>query len=165
MMEDADRLLYRKALGHFPTGVAVMTAKPAAGAAIGLTVNSFASVSLDPPLVLWCLRRDAYSLPAIQDAQHFVVNVLGADQEELAQQFARPSSDRFAGVSHTVNGWGAPLLDGCVAYFDCTLVSQQVGGDHVILVGGVERFACHDRQPLMFCRGQFVPLGQLVAAR
>ena len=108
--EDGDMRAYRTALSHFPTGVAIVTVKPSDSAAVGLTINSFASISLDPPLILWSLARSARSIQAFERTGQFVVNVLGADQEDLAYRFARPSDDRFAGEGHAVNPQGTPLM-------------------------------------------------------
>lgn len=153
-----DPKAFRRALGCFPTGVAVVTAKPASQPPVGITINSFASVSLSPPLVLWSLRRDAPSKDAILDADHFVVNVLDAHQLELARRFARPADDKFQGVETASNEWGAPCITGCVARFECRILSNFDGGDHIIFLGKVERFHHSDAAPLVFWQGNFVAL-------
>ena len=110
---------FRTALGMFATGVTIVTARTQEGELVGLTANSFNSVSLDPPLVLWSLSRAAASLPAFQAGSHYAINVLGADQQALAQRFATRRVDRFADVDFVQGTCGAPLLAGAVATFEC----------------------------------------------
>lgn len=145
----------RNALGHFPTGVAVMTTLRGDGAPIGLTVNSFASVSLDPPLVLWSLAAKSPSLGAFRAASHFCVNVLAAEQEDVCRRFATPGQDKFAGVDWKPGGTGMPVLERCVATFECRAAFNNWGGDHVIFVGHVERYGTLDLPALLFHRGRF----------
>lgn len=147
----------RGMLRRYPTGVCVVTApgpRP-----VGLTVNSFASVSLDPPLVLWCLRRAAASRVAFVSAGYFAVNMLAADQAWLAGQFSQSGYDRFAGVDWAPGPYGVPLLDGVVAVLVCRLHRVVGAGDHLILLGEVEPAACRtsDRPPLLFLGGRLVP--------
>jgi flavin reductase (DIM6/NTAB) family NADH-FMN oxidoreductase RutF len=149
-----DRRALRGALGCFATGVTVMTTLRADGAPVGLTVNSFASVSLDPPLVLWSLASHSPSLDAFRAARHFCVNVLAADQEALCRRFATPEADKFAGVEWTTGEGGIPVLGGCIATFECSSAFNNWGGDHVIFVGRVERFATRDAPALLFHRGR-----------
>jgi flavin reductase (DIM6/NTAB) family NADH-FMN oxidoreductase RutF len=140
----------------FATGVAVVTLRHTNGELIGLTVSSFNSVSLTPPLVLWSLSRAAASLSAFSTGSHYAVNVLSAQQLALAQQFAARNVNRFADVAYRLGASGAPLLDGAVAVFECFNRSRYEEGDHVIFVGEVEH--CHHRanaQPLLFHGGQF----------
>ncbi len=147
---------FRTALGMFATGVTIVTARTAEGKVIGLTANSFNSVSLDPPLVLWSLSQAAASLPAFRAGSHYAINVLAADQKMLAERFALKGLDRFAGVSFVEGTGGAPLLVGAAATFECFNRSRYEEGDHVIFVGEVER--CSWRQgasPLLFHGGQF----------
>ncbi|QLP98731.1 MAG: flavin reductase family protein [Rhodoblastus sp.] len=144
----------RGALGAFATGVAVVTAAAQDGAH-GLTINSFASVSLDPPLVLWSLARRSHSLHAFETAPTFAVHVLGRHQAELARRFARPSPHRFAGLTLGEGIDGAPLLPDSVACFECRRVAAHDGGDHVIFIGRIERYRADHRPPLVFSRGQF----------
>jgi flavin reductase (DIM6/NTAB) family NADH-FMN oxidoreductase RutF len=146
---------FRNALGAFATGVTVITAALADGRRAGLTVNSFASVSLAPPLVLWSLSLHSQSLTIFQEATHFAVNVLCRHQADLALQFARPAENRFAGVSHAAGLGGAPLIEDCVARFECRNATRHYGGDHVIFLGAVERYAHDQRAPLVFNRGRF----------
>lgn len=147
----------RRALGSFPTGVTVMTTLRPDGSPVGVTVNSFASVSLDPPLVLWSLVSHSPSLAAFHAASHFCVNVLAAAQEDLCLRFASPIPDKFAGVAWAPGQHGVPVLEECVANFECSTAFNNWGGDHVILVGRVERFEALDAVPLMFHRGRLGP--------
>jgi len=146
----------RSALGTFATGVTIVTARGKDGGPVGLTVNSFASVSLEPPLVLWSQSLYAQSLPAFQEASHFVVNVLAADQLDLAKRFAGQHDDRFLDVAHIVPDHGAPVIDGCASHFECRNEARYYGGDHVIFLGRVERYAFTLKPTLMFCRGEFL---------
>ncbi|TCS98386.1 flavin reductase (DIM6/NTAB) family NADH-FMN oxidoreductase RutF [Tepidimonas ignava] len=130
---------FRAALGRFATGVTIVTTRAADGAPVGLTVNSFNSVSLQPPLVLWSLDVRSRALAAFTHATHWAVHVLGAQQQALAERFARRDVDRWAGVPWTPNAEGVPLLPGCCAYLECRARSRYPEGDHVILVGEVLR--------------------------
>jgi flavin reductase (DIM6/NTAB) family NADH-FMN oxidoreductase RutF len=146
----------RTALGMFATGVTIVTARAQDGSVIGLTANSFNSVSLDPPLVLWSLARAAASLAAFSNGSHYAVNVLAADQKALAERFAVRGADRWNGVGFREGIGGAPLLEGAAAIFECFNRSRYEEGDHVIFVGEVER-CCHRRgaSPLLFHGGRF----------
>jgi flavin reductase (DIM6/NTAB) family NADH-FMN oxidoreductase RutF len=146
---------FRNALGTYATGVTVITAADAGGKPHGLTCNSFASVSLNPPLVLWSLGMFSQRLAVFQNASHFAVNVLGASQQALAKQFANSSEDKFAGVEWTAGRGGAPLLAGSVANFQCRAVDRYYGGDHVIFLGAVEAYAYGRQEPLLFAHGGF----------
>jgi len=147
---------FRTALGMFATGVTIVTARTQDGAVTGLTANSFNSVSLDPPLVLWSLARAAASLAAFSKGSHYAINVLAADQKALAERFALKGADRFSGVQFSEGLGGAPLLLGAAATFECFNRSRYEEGDHVIFVGEVER--CSHRigaSPLLFHGGRF----------
>jgi flavin reductase (DIM6/NTAB) family NADH-FMN oxidoreductase RutF len=146
---------FRNALGSFATGVTVITAAAADGKPIGLTCNSFASVSLNPPLVLWSLVIYSSNLSVFQDASHFAVNVLGASQRAMSTQFATPSDNKFAGVDWTPGLGGAPILAGCVANFQCRSAGRYYGGDHVIFLGAVEAYAYNRDEPLLFAQGGY----------
>src|SRR5512139_1066066 len=130
---------FRAALGMFATGVTIVTARAANGKLVGLTANSFNSVSLNPPLVLWSLAHAAGSMAVFSTGSHYAINVLAADQQGLAQRFAAKGTDRWAGVVHTEGVAGAPLLAGAAATFECYNRSRYEEGDHVIFVGEVER--------------------------
>jgi flavin reductase (DIM6/NTAB) family NADH-FMN oxidoreductase RutF len=147
---------FRQALGMFATGVTIVTARAADGSYIGLTANSFNSVSLTPPLVLWSLSRSAGSMAAFSAGSHYAIHILSADQQDLARQFAARGGDRFLGVDFTLGAGGAPLLKGTAATFECFNRSRYEEGDHVIFVGEVE--ACNHRagaSPLLFHGGKF----------
>jgi len=147
---------FRVALGMFATGVTIVTARDAAGVPVGLTANSFNSVSLDPPLVLWSLSRQAGSMSAFTAGSHYAVHILAADQRALAERFAQRHADRFEGLDITEGAGGAPLLAGAAAVFECFNRSRYDEGDHIIFVGEVER--CRHREgasPLIFHGGRF----------
>jgi flavin reductase (DIM6/NTAB) family NADH-FMN oxidoreductase RutF len=147
---------FRAALGMFATGVTIVTARAANGKLVGLTANSFNSVSLSPPLVLWSLAHAAGSMAVFSAGSHYAINVLAADQQELAQRFAAKGVDRWAGVSHSEGVAGAPLLTGAAATFECYNRSRYEEGDHVIFVGEVERCQHRaDASPLLFHGGRF----------
>jgi flavin reductase (DIM6/NTAB) family NADH-FMN oxidoreductase RutF len=146
---------FRNALGSFATGVTIVTTRTADGRNVGLTCNSFASVSLNPPLVLWSLVTHSSNLTAFQECSHFAVNVLGHEQGDLAMKFARTGDDKFAGVTFTQGLGDAPILAGCVAHFQCRSADRYYGGDHVIFLGAVEAFAHAPDAPLLFSRGKF----------
>lgn len=145
----------RDALGEFATGVAVVTARGIDGQPVGVTINSFASVSLEPPLVLWSLGLGSPSRAGFEACSHYAVNVLAADQAEFSQRFSQPQEDRFAGIDLKVGAGGTPLLPGCSAWFECRNELRYPGGDHVILVGYVENFRRESRPPLIFHGGRY----------
>lgn len=158
-----DLLQYRKTLGSFATGVTVMTTCTEAGAPVGLTCNSFNSMSLSPPLVLWSLRADSHSLPFFLSSGRFAVNILAADQQGLSQTFASPREDRFAGVAYRKGETGMPLLDGVVAHLECRLQAHHPGGDHVLLIGEVLHHAHNGQAPLVFHAGQYTRCAEAVS--
>ena len=140
----------------FATGVTIVTARTPAGELVGLTANSFNSVSLSPPLVLWSLSQAASSMAALTKGSHYAINILAADQKALAERFSSKLTDRWQGVAYTEGLAGAPLLTGAAASFECFNRSRYEEGDHVIFVGEVER--CHHRagaSPLLFHGGKF----------
>ncbi|MDB5897325.1 MAG: flavin reductase [Ramlibacter sp.] len=147
---------FRAALGMFATGVTIVTASAPDGSVIGLTANSFNSVSLSPPLVLWSLSHAAASMPVFRAGSHYAINVLAADQKPLAERFAAKGADRWTGVTFDQGVGGAPLLHGAAASFECFNRSRYEEGDHVIFIGEVER--CTHRPgalPLLFHGGRF----------
>src|SRR6201996_6378975 len=151
---------FRNALGTFATGVTIITAVTPDGKPYGLTRNSFASVSLNPPLVLWSLGMFSNGLSVFQNASHFTVNVLGASQQDLSNRFSKSSEDKFAGVEWTPGLGKAPILANCVATFQCRAANRYYGGDHIIFLGAVEAYAYNRQEPLLFARGgygRFVP--------
>ena len=153
-----DTKQFRQALSQFATGVTVITGRQSDGALFGVTINSFNSVSLDPPLVLWSLAHTASSMPAFAVAAAYVINVLAGDQIELAQRFARPGPDRFQALPFELSRRGLPVLSGTVANFECRHRSRYAEGDHVIFVGEVERCHSHPQRTLGFHRGRFIAL-------
>jgi flavin reductase (DIM6/NTAB) family NADH-FMN oxidoreductase RutF len=149
----------RNALGRFATGVTIVTCVDARGTQVGLTVNSFGALSLDPPLVLWSLRSVSPSLAAFASAKHFAVNVLGEGQLELSRRFASPVADKF---SHGI--WqeglnGVPVLKSAAAVFECERHAQQDVGDHALFIGHVLRFADGGLPPLVFHGSKYHALG------
>jgi flavin reductase (DIM6/NTAB) family NADH-FMN oxidoreductase RutF len=147
---------FRAALGTFATGVTIVTGRDANGERVGLTANSFNSVSLTPPLVLWSLSRQAGSMPAFTRGSHYAIHILAADQRELAERFARRDVDRFAGLEFGEGAGGAPILQGVAAVFECFNRSQYEEGDHIIFVGEVERCLRREgAQPLIYHGGKF----------
>ncbi|MEH2469962.1 flavin reductase (DIM6/NTAB) family NADH-FMN oxidoreductase RutF [Nitrobacteraceae bacterium AZCC 2161] len=151
---------FRNALGSYATGVTIITAAAEDGKPVGFTCNSFASVSLNPPLVLWSLVIYSPSIGIFQNASHFAVNVLGASQQALAKQFATRSDDKFAGTAWTPGLGRAPVLADTVAVFQCRSADRYYGGDHVIFLGAVEAYAYKRDEPLLFAQGGF---GRFVA--
>jgi flavin reductase (DIM6/NTAB) family NADH-FMN oxidoreductase RutF len=150
-----DTRALRMALGRFATGVTVITTRCPTGKLVGLTANSFSSVSLDPPLVLWSLRKNAASLQSFAGSRSFAVNVLSAEQEALSNHFAKPSADKFAGLDYTVGLDGCPVLPGTLASFECRLETEVEGGDHIIFLGRVVKAAYRDGVPLIFSAGNY----------
>jgi flavin reductase (DIM6/NTAB) family NADH-FMN oxidoreductase RutF len=147
---------FRHALGMFATGVTIVTARDASGLRVGLTANSFNSVSLTPPLVLWSLSREACSVPAFSSGSHYAINILAADQRALAERFASRKGDRFAGVALREGAGGAPIIEGAAAVFECFNRSRYEEGDHIIFVGEVERCERRaDASPLIFHGGRY----------
>jgi flavin reductase (DIM6/NTAB) family NADH-FMN oxidoreductase RutF len=147
---------FRDALSQFATGVTIITTRLADGTFIGLTASSFNSVSLNPPLVLWSLNEGASCLPVFTGNSHYVINVLAADQTELANKFARPGKNRFEGVEFTLSPTGLPVLNGVAAWFECHNRSRYPEGDHVIFVGEVENCDVCPQEPLVFHGGRFL---------
>lgn len=162
---DAARPL-RQALGAYPTGVTIVTAHASDGRPVGLTVNSFASLSLEPPLLLWSLANRSPNLRAFRTASHFAINVLARGQAALARRFATPAVvDKFDGValrdaSSLPAAPLAPLLAGAVAHFVCASRDALEAGDHTLFIGRIEHHHCQDGEPLVFHGGAFVGLAQ-----
>ena len=146
---------FRNALGRFATGITVITTIGRTGRPEGLTANSFTAVSLDPPLILWCLRKSAGSLSAFADSEYFAVNVLEAGQRALSHRFATRMEDKFAGHQWRRGLGDAPVFEGCIACFECRNARQHDAGDHVIFLGAVERYTHADREPLLFNAGRY----------
>jgi 3-hydroxy-9,10-secoandrosta-1,3,5(10)-triene-9,17-dione monooxygenase reductase component len=155
MEQSFDSRLYRQALGAFTTGVTIITTVDGAGADVGMTANSFNSVSLTPPMVLWSLGQSSTNFAVFRQATHFAVHVLAHDQDALATRFAQRGIDRFAGLTLGRGSGGIPLIDGAAARFECRTAFQHEGGDHIIFVGEVLAFEHWEREPLVFKRGRF----------
>ena len=149
----------RAALGEFATGVAVVTACDATGRPVGVTVNSFASASLDPPLVLWSLDRASASRGAYASAPHHAINVLAVEQEAIARRFAARSLDRFAGIGFHTGPFGVPLIDGALSYLVLARNEVRETGDHLTFVGKVVFHQRFLRAPLVFHRSRFCTTG------
>jgi len=147
---------FRRALGSFATGITVITALGRDGQPLGMTISSFNSVSLDPPLILWSLSLASPSLEVFRSASHYAVNVLSAEQEDLSNRFASRNGNRFADVSVRPGLAGVPLIEGCCAWFECSQHAHYAGGDHLIFVGHVEQFEQNDTaSPLIFHGGSY----------
>jgi flavin reductase (DIM6/NTAB) family NADH-FMN oxidoreductase RutF len=144
---------FRGALGQFATGVTVMSGVSPLGDPVGITVTSFNSLSLEPPLILWSLGRDGGSFACFQVGTPFAVNVLSGAQKPLAERFARVGIPKFDGVATHVGLDGVPLIAGCVAYFECHVDARYPGGDHDIIVGRVRRLYNVGSNPLLFHQG------------
>jgi 3-hydroxy-9,10-secoandrosta-1,3,5(10)-triene-9,17-dione monooxygenase reductase component len=155
-----DQFDFRRALGSFPTGVAIVTARTADGRSAGVTINSFASVSLSPPLVLWSLAERAPSRSVFETATHFAIHVLAEDQRSLAERFCSPAADKFAGLPLSSGLGDAPLIGAPAALFECRLRHNYPGGDHLILVGEVERYSYQGRRPLVFHGGRYAEVAE-----
>ena len=157
---DFDIRAYREALGSFPTGVAVVTAA-GAGSHIGITVNSFASVSLDPPLVLWCMDRKSGRHDLFAAAPAFTVNILGTEHRGVSARLARPGEHALEGIALIPTELGPPALADSLAVFECTTEKVIEAGDHTILLGRVSRFSRHSKSaPLVYFRGRYSALAQ-----
>lgn len=147
---------FRRALGKFATGVTVVTTRDAEGEHYGVTASSFNSVSMEPPLILWSIDKGAYSLEAYRHAEHFVVNVLGNDQVEVSNRFARKGEDKFAGIEWAGGAGGAARIQGAAAQFECRTWNVYEGGDHFIIVGEVLSYEYRDDgNALVFHNGRY----------
>lgn len=146
---------FRSALGAFATGVTIITTRSVDGVQAGLTANSFSSLSLDPPLVLWSIARTSSNFAAFASARYFAVHVLAADQQALAARFATRGADKFAALDFETDREGVPLLRHCAARFRCRTWAQYEGGDHQILIGEVLEIEQSIRAPLVFHGGSY----------
>ncbi|CAK0769666.1 Flavin reductase [uncultured Gammaproteobacteria bacterium] len=157
-----DTRAFRNAMGCFATGVAVATAQDPETGPVGVTINSLSSVSLDPPLILFCLNSKAHSFATFIRTRTFAINILAEDQRELSVRFSMwPLEKRWAGLAHSISENGNPLLADCQAVLDCTTQTQHDGGDHVILIGRVVDLHCHPvGRPLVYYRGHYALLDQ-----
>lgn len=146
---------FRDALGMFATGITVVATRAPDGEPIGLTVNSFNSVSLDPPLIVWSLANTLPSRPVFEACEYYSVNVLAADQMHLSQLFASRSDEKFAGLEFDEGLYGVPLLRGCCARLECRNIIRHAGGDHLMFISEVVRFDREEREPLIYFGGAY----------
>ncbi len=153
-----DSAMFRETLGCFATGVVVAATRGDKNAPVGLTINSFTSVSLDPPLILWSIALSAPSLSAFREHSAFTINILSKEQQSLCMQFAKPSDNKFKGVDWRPGYQEAPIICDALAVLQCKTYRRYEGGDHEIFVGEVIKMDFTDRKPLVFHRGQFVEL-------
>ena len=158
-MSTLDPRALRTAFGSFMTGVTVVTARSPDGTAVGFAANSFASVSLDPPLLLVCPGKFLSSYDSFSNCSHFAVNVLAEGQEEVSNTFSSFKGDRFAQVAHHLNANGVPLIDGAIAQFSCTTHQSLPAGDHCILIGQVQDYTHTGAPGLGYVGGQYFSLG------
>jgi flavin reductase (DIM6/NTAB) family NADH-FMN oxidoreductase RutF len=145
----------RRAMGCFATGITVVTTNAPDGKLEGVTANSFSTVSLDPPLILWSLSHSARSFGQFKAALHFAVNVLGAGQVDLSRHFAAPRADKLDGIEHHLGHGGCPVLTGVLAHFECKRESMIEAGDHVIFIGRVLRASFREGEPLIYSAGLY----------
>jgi flavin reductase (DIM6/NTAB) family NADH-FMN oxidoreductase RutF len=157
-----DSRTLRTALGRFSTGVTIITTVDRQGSPAGLTANPFNSLSLDPPLVLWSLRRNSPKLEPFAGNAHFAVNVLAEAQVDLSRRFASATDDKFAEGQWSAGAGGAPVLAGCVAVFECERVTQHDAGDHVLFIGRVLALSEAALPPLLFQAGHYRMLGEVL---
>jgi 3-hydroxy-9,10-secoandrosta-1,3,5(10)-triene-9,17-dione monooxygenase reductase component len=150
-----DSRALRNALGAFATGVTIVSTRNGEGQDVGITANSFNSVSLNPPMVLWSLSRTALSLPSFQQSPYFAVHVLAAEQDDLSRRFATKGASKFQGLDVKRGHGNVPLIDGCTARFQCRTAFSYDAGDHIIFVGEVLAFDAYDRPPLLFHAGRY----------
>lgn len=158
--DDAARRKFRDTLGQFATGVTIMTTVAPSGEHLGITVSSFNSLSLDPPLILWSIADTSASHGYFRVGDPFAVNVLAEDQESLATSFAKTGGDKYQGVKMLTGLDSVPLIGGCVVYFECHVNARYSGGDHDIIVGRVRRIFNVGRAPLLFHGGALRALGE-----
>jgi flavin reductase (DIM6/NTAB) family NADH-FMN oxidoreductase RutF len=152
----SDARTLRDAMGCFATGITIITSRDADGTPIGLTANSFTSLSLDPPLLLVCVANTAGSAPVLREAEHFAVNLLQVSQQAASNRFAGKGEDRFAATAWSPGETGMPLIDGALGAFECKRHAIHDGGDHFILVGEVLRAQFEPRRdPLLYFRGKY----------
>jgi 3-hydroxy-9,10-secoandrosta-1,3,5(10)-triene-9,17-dione monooxygenase reductase component len=151
-----DAELFRHVLGHYPTGVAVITAMTEAGP-VGLSMNSFTSVSLTPPLVLFCPALTSGTWPQLRDVGRIAINVLSAGQEAVSRLFSTRSADRFAEIAWSAGKNGAPLFDDALGWLECTVQAEHPAGDHTVVIAEIDRMGVHDEigEPLVYFRGAY----------
>ena len=146
---------FRDALGQFTTGVSIVTAAPEGFEPVGVTVNSFTSVSIEPPLILWCLKVDSVVFPVFKAAQHFSVNILADNQRELSERHADKTRHTLETGSYQTAASGSPVLNNAICSLNCSVWSRYDGGDHVIILGEIEDITANPGEPLVFFRGKY----------
>ena len=151
--------VFRKIMGLFATGVTVVTARTGSGQPWGFTVNSFTSVSLAPPLILFCVGNGSDSSPVVERAEYFGVNYLSEAQEEISRRFAARGVDRFAGLRYGEGAHGSPLLEGCLGFVECRKVTAHAAGDHTIILCEVLDGEVGEGNPLLFFRSAYARMG------
>lgn len=156
-----DSTTFRRTLGMFATGIAVVTARARDGKPIGLTISSFNSVSLEPPLIVWSLANNSTLREELENCSHYAVNVLAENQQDISNLFASKAEDRFANLTWEDGLGGAPVLEGCCAVFEVRNTQRYPGGDHVIFIGEVERCDKAEHAPLVFFSGKYRQLAAL----
>jgi flavin reductase (DIM6/NTAB) family NADH-FMN oxidoreductase RutF len=154
-----DKNELRRVMGHFATGVTIITTHSAAGALHGLTANALTSLSLVPPLLLVCVDKKAESYPSFEESGVFTVNILSSDQEALSRRFAVSGGNKFEGVSYRIGANGAPILDGALGFLECRITAHHDGGDHTIYIGEVQEAQTREGKPLLFYRGGYREIG------
>lgn len=158
-MKEREAAELRLAAGHFATGVTVVTTRDEDGESYGLTVNAITSLSLEPPLFLICVDKTTDTLPSLLESRVFAINVLAHDQEAISRVFATKGNDKFAGIGYHTGETGAPLIDDTLVTIECRITDTYPGGDHVVILGRVERFEVNDKsEPLLFYRGGYAGL-------
>jgi flavin reductase (DIM6/NTAB) family NADH-FMN oxidoreductase RutF len=155
-MNGFDSRELRRTLGAFTTGVTVVTTVDATGRRHGVTANSFSSVSLDPPLILWSQSLNSRSYPAFRDGERFVVNILAHDQAHVSNQFAKAAEDKFTGIATSEGIGGMPIIEGSAAHLECVKVATWPGGDHVVFLGRVEKIHRAPRKALAYGEGCYM---------
>ncbi len=149
---------FRDSLGAFATGITVVTATAADGTKVGCTANSFSSVSLDPPLVLWSIAKNAKSFDAFNETEHFAIHVLHEGQEDVSRLFATKDADKFGQIAWREGFGGSPVLDDFSVRFECSTEHRYEGGDHIILVGRVHEMSSAEKEPLGFYKGKYAKI-------
>jgi flavin reductase (DIM6/NTAB) family NADH-FMN oxidoreductase RutF len=149
----------RRVMGHFATGVTVITTMSKEGKLHGLTANAVSSLSLDPPLLIICVDKKAESYSCFEDSKVFTVNILADDQEDISRRFAVSGGEKFEGVAYRRGANGAPILNGALAHLECKLYASYDGGDHTIYLGQIEEAETREGKPLLFFRGGYREIG------
>lgn len=142
-------------MGHFATGVTVITTRDKAGTSFGLTANTFTSLSLDPPLVLICVDKNAQCYDCFEESKLFAVNILSEEQEELSRRFATKGIEKFDGLKWRTSEHGLALLDGALGYIECKIIHSYEGGDHTIMIGEIVKATAAGERPLLFFKGKY----------